>query len=238
MRAAPRLPAPGPGLAGRQMSDRLSEGTRRPAAAHVPRFSLTTRSFRDAAIDSSGRLSVHACLALGLIVLVPAAALAARRGFDGLYGQDAYAYYDYAVHSVRASILNLRPLEPFFWPPGYPLLVALSSLALGEMPLAGQLVSLLMGAAVPVLTALLARELCPERPWLALLAGLLAALPGQLWQSSMVVMADTTGLALATFAAFSLVRYAHARTWQWLVAASAALACATLARWIYGLVAI
>ena len=220
------------------MSDRLSEGTRRPAATHVARFSLTTRLFHDAATDTRGRLSVQACLALGLIVLLPAATLAARRGFDGLYGQDAYAYYDYAVHSVRASILHLRPLEPFFWPPGYPLLVALSSLLFGETPLAGQLVSLLMSAAVPVLTALLARELCPDQPWLALLAGLLAAVPGQLWQSGMVVMADTTGLALATCAALSLVRYARARTWQWLVAASAALACATLARWIYGVVAI
>jgi hypothetical protein len=95
-----------------------------------------------------------------------------------------------------------------------------------------------MGALVPVLTALLARELWPEDRVLALLAAALAALCGQLWQSSVVVMADTSGLALATFAAWSLAHYARGGRGGWLVAAGAALAYATLARWIYGLVAI
>jgi hypothetical protein len=139
---------------------------------------------------------------------------------------------------VRQSILHVRPLEPFFWPPGYPLLVALTSLVLGPVPLAGQLMSLLMGALVPVLTVLLARALWPEDTALALLAGALVAVCGQLWQSSVVVMADTTGLALATFSALALVRYAGSRHVAWLIAASAAIAAATLSRWIYGLVAV
>jgi hypothetical protein len=71
-----------------------------------------------------------------------------------------------------------------------------------------------------------------------MLAGLLVALCGQLWQSSIVVMADTTGLALATFSAWALVRYAKSPGVGWLLAASAALAYAMLARWIYGLVAV
>src|SRR5215831_18934092 len=73
---------------------------------------------------------------------------------------------------------------------------------------------------------------------MALLAGALVAVSGQLWQSSIVVMADTTGLALATFSAWALVRFASGGKAAWLVAASAALAYATLARWIYGIVAI
>jgi hypothetical protein len=164
--------------------------------------------------------------------------IALRRGFDGLYGQDAYAYFDYSTASVRQSLLHLQPLEPFFWPPGYPLLVALTSMLVGPQPLAGQLVSLLMGALVPILTILLARELFPEDHVLPLLAGAIAAVSGQLWQSSVVVMADTTGLALATFSAWALVRYASGRHAVWLIAASAALAYATLARWIYGIVAV
>jgi 4-amino-4-deoxy-L-arabinose transferase-like glycosyltransferase len=84
----------------------------------------------------------------------------------------------------------------------------------------------------------LARELFPREPRLALLAGLLSALCGQLWQSGIVVMADTTGLALATFSAWALVRYAGSHKPAWLIAASAALAYAMLARWIYGLVGI
>jgi hypothetical protein len=51
-------------------------------------------------------------------------------------------------------------------------------------------------------------------------------------------MSDTTGLALATFSAFALARYARGGHGAWLVLASAAIAYATLARWIYGLVAI
>src|SRR5437899_6473919 len=143
-------------------------------------------------------------LPLALVLAVPAAGMAMSRGFDGLYGQDAYAYFDYATDSVRYSIEHLAPLEAFFWPPGYPLLVALTSFVLGPSALAGQMVSLLMGALVPVFTALLVRELWPDDLPMALLAGALVALCGQLWQSSIVLMADTTGLALATLSAWAL----------------------------------
>jgi 4-amino-4-deoxy-L-arabinose transferase-like glycosyltransferase len=174
----------------------------------------------------------------GVLLALAAGGIALSRGFDGLYGQDAYAYFDYSTASVRQSLLHLQPLEPFFWPPGYPVLVAITSLAVGQQPLAGQLVSLLMGALVPILIILLVRELFPTEQALALLAGAIAAVSGQLWQSSVVVMADTTGLALATFSAWALVRYASGGKGAWLVAASAALAYATLARWIYGIVAV
>lgn len=177
-------------------------------------------------------------LGLALLLVVPAGGLALLRGFDGLYGQDPYAYFDYGTVSVRQSLLHLTPLEAFFWPPGYPLLVALASFGLGPTALAGQVVSLAMGGLVPVCTALLVRELWPDDVGLALLAGVLAALPGQLWQSSIVVMSDTTGLALATLSAWALVRYARTQRPGWLVLASAALAYAMLARWIYGLVGI
>src|SRR5437868_2731714 len=163
---------------------------------------------------------------VGLLLALPAGAIAISRGFDGLYGQDPYAYFDYATVSLRQSILHLAPLEPFFWPPGYPLLVSLLSIAIGPTPLAGQLISLIMGASVPVLTALLVRELWPDDAALAVLAGVLVAVCGQLWQSSIVVMADTTGLALATFGAWSLVRYARNGRARWLLFASAAMAYA------------
>jgi hypothetical protein len=174
----------------------------------------------------------------GLLLALGAGAIALRRGFDGLYGQDAYAYFDYGAVSVRDSLLHLKPLDAFFWPPGYPLLVAATSLVLGPRPLAGQLVSLLMGALVPIFTALLVRELFPGDRAFWLLAALLVATCGQLWQSSVVVMSDTTGLALATFGAFALVRYTRGRSGLWLVAAGAAVAYATLARWIYVLVGV
>src|SRR5207253_2358974 len=79
-------------------------------------------------------------------------------------------------------------------------------------------------------------EIWPGEIPLALLSGALVALCGQLWQSSIVVMADTTGLALATVGAYALVRYAGQQKLAWLLVAAAAVAYATLCRWIYGLV--
>ena len=139
------------------MISRLGEGT-------IPsdvQFS-SARSERAAVGRIATRLGLSSTPAIALLYGVGLAAaagvLAALRGFDGLYGQDAYAYFDYSTTSVRQSILHLSGLESFFWPPGYPILVALISLVTGPVPLAGQAVSLVMGALVPVLTTLLVRE--------------------------------------------------------------------------------
>src|SRR5947209_18060956 len=114
--------------------------------------------------------------------------------------------------------------------------MAVASFALGT--LAGQVVSLTMGALVPLLTALLVRDLRPRQRWLPLLAGALVALSGQLWQSSMVLMADTSGLAIALLAAWAVVRYGRERHVAWLLVATLAIVLALLSRWIYGLVAL
>jgi 4-amino-4-deoxy-L-arabinose transferase-like glycosyltransferase len=308
-----------------------------------------------------------------LILLVPAG-MALLGGFDGLYGQDAYYYYRYASGPLRDGLLALRlySLPPFFWPPGYPLLLAALSLPLGASPVAGQLVSLVMGAAAAVFTGLLAAEIGPAagraaaletdeapglpmapqagpstghrapgqppgtydgaraegrgpgqppaaqagpsagrresgqppgmydgappghhelgqpmaaqagpsagrrefgqpsaaqagpsaghrepvqphgvhavasarhhglrwRGFLPLAAGLLAASTGQLWQSSIVVMADTSGLAGAALGMWALARYGRRGGARWLLLAAAALAFAMLSRWIYGLLAL
>ncbi len=217
-----------------------------PAGARTPRPATQRRSqpatgiagAAAAARPSPRTVATLAAIAFGLFLAIAAGGIALSRSFDGLYGQDAYAYFDYGAASVRESLLHRSPLEPFFWPPGYPLLVALMSLSVGPLPLAGQLVSLLLGALVPALTLILVHELWPDDLPLALLSGALVAVCGQLWQSSVVVMSDTTGLALATLSAVALVRYAGTRQALWLLVASAAIAYATLARWIYGLVAI
>ena len=48
------------------------------------------------------------------------------RGFDGLYGQDAVRLLRVRDRPLRdAPAPAALPLPPFFWPPGYPLLVAL-----------------------------------------------------------------------------------------------------------------
>jgi hypothetical protein len=285
---------------------------------------------------------------LFLSVVVPAGGIAAAGHFDGLYGQDPYAYLDYATGPLAETLRHLQPPPPFYWPPGYPLLVTLASAIVGSGALAGQIVSLVAGGAVAVFTALLAGDVWHagtegpfersstdsfsrwERvrvrafpphwlrqryrilpmtkseaarlsrespgsadPWparvgprarpeanapgaglrpdgfadriespalpggkspadnlevdlpriddaivVSLVAGLVTALNGQLWQSSIVIMSDTTGLALATIGVWSLVRYRRRNRARWLVLASATLAWAVLTRWAYALVAI
>src|SRR5579859_6760400 len=84
-------------------------------------------------------------LALFLVVVVPTSILAAIGRFDGLYGQDPYAYADYATLLRRVGLLRLLPLAPFYWPPGYPLAVALVSVLGPPIPLAGRIVSAVAG---------------------------------------------------------------------------------------------
>ncbi len=184
-----------------------------------------------------------AFLSVGAPILILGLTVFGR--FDGLYGQDAYAYYNYASGPLRDSLLAFQPWPAFFWPPGYPLLVSLITLVVGKAPAAGQIVSLAAGFLVPVLTALLGREILGRERWrTALLAGLIAGFVGQLWQSSVVLMSDTAGLAAAALGMWALAR-CDAKSVEdgrgsfgWLVIASAAMAFAILTRWAYALVGV
>ncbi len=133
--------------------------------------------------------------------------------------------------------------SPSFWPPGYPLLLLGFTLLTGTSPSAGQWVSLAAACLIAVFTGLLARELWTdpcERPArrLALLAGLLAALNGQLWQSSIMVMSDTSALAAVTIGTWALARYGNHPRVAWLGLAAGAVAWAVVTRWAYALVAL
>ncbi len=191
----------------------------------------------------SERLSRWWPIGLPLMVLCPTVILVTIHRFDGLYGQDSYAYWNYALGLLRDSLRLLGPLPHFFWPPGYPLLVALLSFVPLVGPHSGQMVSLLAGASVPIWTLQLAREVwggdhSHDNSRVPLMAGLLVALNGQLWQSSFVVMADTLGLAAGTLGMWALVRYGRVRRAGWLLLAAGSLAWAILTRWAYALVSI
>ncbi len=183
-------------------------------------------------------------LALGLVVLVPVLALVIVHGFDGLYGQDAFGYTDYSLGPLTEALRNLQPPPPFFWTPGYPLLVALTALATGVGSSAGQVVSLVAGASAPVFAALLASELVPAdetrraRTVTALLAGLALALTGQLMQSSAVAMSDTAALAASTIAAWAVCRYARTGQAVMLCVGAGFATYAVDVRLVYGLVAL
>ncbi|MEO7118269.1 MAG: glycosyltransferase family 39 protein [Candidatus Limnocylindrales bacterium] len=178
-------------------------------------------------------------VAMGLPLLIGVAALVMGLGFGGLYGQDSFFYQSYATGAMRAGLpLSLLWPPDFTWPPGYPMLVAIASLLAGQDSLGGQIVSVIAGALVPVFAALLCRELTPRPRWVAPLAGLLVALSPHLWQSSAVVMSDTTGLAFATGGGWALARFARTGHAPWIVIAAVGLAFAIEVRTAYALVAV
>lgn len=174
-------------------------------------------------------------IGLGLFALLIRILAGTLIHFDGLYGQDPYAYYDYAQDLAQALAAGQQP-PPFFWPLGYPLLVVVGSLFTGWRPLAGQLISIIAGASVAPLVYLLVLEIRPRAQAGALAAGLLAATAGQLTLSSLSVMADTAALAWATLSAWAMLRYLRFPTAGWLGLAAFSLGWAVITRWVYGLV--
>ena len=62
--------------------------------------------------------------------------------FDGLYGQDAFAYFRFA-RAIGPHLFGGAPLPDLFWPRGYPAAVAAWLPLTGGSPLAGQIVSAL-----------------------------------------------------------------------------------------------
>ncbi|MFN8447321.1 MAG: glycosyltransferase family 39 protein [Anaerolineae bacterium] len=166
-------------------------------------------------------------LIAGVFAISLIARLVFTTRFDGLYGQDAYAYYNYAQSMARGG-----DLAPFFWPLGYPALLASGFALFGATALTAQAINLLLGALIAGLVYLLARQVGVGRSG-ALAAGLIAALCGQAIQSSIVVMADIPALAWALLSAVTLLEYLRADRLRWLVFAALLLALACVTRWLY-----
>src|SRR5882762_2622081 len=74
--------------------------------------------------------------------LVVAAVTRALYAFDGLYGQDAFAYFRFA-RAIWPHLRSGAPLPDLYWPRGYPAAVALLLPFVGQGPAAGQLASTL-----------------------------------------------------------------------------------------------
>jgi len=70
-------------------------------------------------LTQSARSLSDRCAALLIAGVAVAAALAARLAwpFDGLYGQDAFAYFRYA-RALWPWLLRGEPLPIYYWPAG------------------------------------------------------------------------------------------------------------------------
>jgi O-antigen/teichoic acid export membrane protein len=184
------------------------------------------------------RLRWYVPLLLVMTGLAARLLLLDHTAFDGLYGQDAFAYFGYG-RDVRAAVSEFRLPEPTHWPLGFPVLLAGAFSFLGTSPEVAQAVSMLMGALCGGVTFLLVYDLLRLVEWPArdaivagVVAGLLVSFCGQLLQSSVVVMADAAALFWITFSAWSLVRYAARFNANWLMLAAFSLAMAGVTRWL------
>jgi len=176
--------------------------------------------------------------------------------FDGLYGQDPFAYYQQALTIADNLPKGLPPPSDFFWPNGYPLLIAFFTLWVGRIPLAGQLAALLTGALLSPLAYMLTKDLLMDIPSThnstnhraGILAGLIIAVAGQPILSSVVIMADMPALFWATLSAWLVVQASNLDNFRsaectphssyrlqagYFLAAGATLALAIISRWIY-----
>ena len=159
--------------------------------------------------------------------------------FDGLYGQDPYAYFDYG-QQIANLIVHGHGLGYFYWPLGYPALLGFGFLIGGVSEAIAQFVTILCSATAALLIGLLAAEIAhqlqfPKRlVWISgLSAWVLLLSSGQVIQSGIVVMADMPALMWATFSAWSLACYLRAHRSVWLGLAAFGLSWATMSRWQY-----
>ncbi|HEY6475927.1 MAG TPA: glycosyltransferase family 39 protein [Polyangia bacterium] len=162
--------------------------------------------------------------------------------FDGLFGQDAFAYFRFA-RAIWPHLLHGAPLPQLFWPRGYPIVVAALLPLTGGGPFAGQLVSALAlawtAAASLLLTAELDRRGGGVPDGLApAVAGFSVAGSGIVLRSSQVVMADGLAIACAATALWCFARHLRERRGGWLVAAAVAVAFGAVTRWQIGLLAL
>jgi len=157
---------------------------------------------------------------------------------DGLYGQDAFAYFECA----RQLVAGPDPCNDFRWPLGYPALAALVMSVTGTAARGAQFASVMAGAAIAPLAYWTVATVMPpsyeseRRIDAAVAAGLLTAVCGQLMLSSLVIMSDAPGLFWASLSATLLLRWErHSEKFPFaLPLAAAALAAAIATRWIYG----
>lgn len=199
-----------------------------------------------------GRWLVFGCAVLFVIGLVARLWMLEKIEFDGLYGQDAFAYYNYALE-VKAAVTAFRAPAPTYWPLGLPIVLAGSFAAWGESAVVGQMSILVMSSLAGCAVFLLLVDLLRLVGWRskeAVIAGstasLVVVLGGQFLQSSVVIMADAPSLLWATLSAWCLVRYAlsimdgqkRLRSDLWISVSALLLAWAGITRWHYLLLVI
>jgi hypothetical protein len=145
--------------------------------------------------------------------------------FDGLYGQDPYAYLNFS-RSLSLFISGIE-LPPFFWPWGYPIVLAISE-SLGANPVT---INILFGTLIPGLIFILGKQLDLSF-WGALTAALVTLTSGQLTLSSLVLMSDIAALFWILLSCIFLLKYLKTKHIVAGIGSSSAIALAGVTRWL------
>ena len=133
--------------------------------------------------------------------------------FDGFYGQDSYAYFDYSKVFIESLYLFRIPPN-FYWPIGfYTLTLLFNIITSGNVAVATLLVSITAGSLLPGITYLLSLELAKDyyesakAKNISILAGLIICFSGVIIKSGMVVMSDMPGLIFSVLSVYFFFKY-------------------------------
>jgi len=163
-------------------------------------------------------------------------------GFDGLYGQDAYAYLNWS-ENFRNEILSFNiPKKFFYWPVGYFLITSFVSLIIPlPMKTVALGVSIISGSLLAPAVYRLAKEISAvalgkeSAEVIALYSGLIVCFSGTLIKSSVVIMSDALAVLLITCGIYYLIKYSGDYSLPELVKAFIFLALAVMTRYAYAL---
>ncbi len=165
--------------------------------------------------------------------------------FDGLYGQDSFAYYENAK-VIYKTVPDFHRLRESYWPIGkaapigYSSAMAIFFLMMGIKPFAGQLMSLLGGSLLAAMTFLLTRKILTLEGFdetkafsSGLIAGGIVACSGVLIKSSVVLMSDSLALCLATAVFLFILYYESTKQFLFLFLFAIATSAMIMTRYPY-----
>ncbi len=138
-------------------------------------------------------------------------------GYDGLYGQDPYAYHNYTL-AIQAHWRVGTDLGPFVWPRIYPLLGALW--LWGDPGPWLQFLSMAGSALTLAMTIKLLQSALPNGRSLAALAFVFIGLAPFHMRYSLSILSDAPGMGLMTWALWEGVRYGSTAKRRHLLAAA------------------
>lgn len=169
--------------------------------------------------------SAFSLIAVFILALAIRGGIAWSTGFDGLYGQDAYAFSEGGEQIARTH--RYTGLQSV----GYPALVGLGYAVFGAGPLVAQSIGILLGAVTAVITAGLGWHLTRRRET-AWIAGLMVGLLPASVRWSLTVMSDVPALFWLTGGVACGVRYVQTRSWPWGTGMTVLLAVAAATRYV------